>query len=124
NVPYVRNLALLVLLSTFGAGLLDYVFKVKAAGLYTQGPDLVRFFALFYTGTGVATLLIQSLFSRIAVERFGVARTVGSLPLSLAVCSVGSLLFSAISMAFASRGGEAVIRTSLFKSGYEMLYAA
>jgi hypothetical protein len=27
-------------------------------------------------------------------------------------------------MAFASRGGEAVIRTSLFKSGYEMLYAA
>jgi len=124
TVPYVRNLALLILASTLGAGLLDYVFKVKAAAVYADGPELVRFFAFFYTASGIATFLVQSMLSRVAVEKLGIAGTVGSLPLTLAFGSIGGLVFPGLPMALTARGGEAVLRTSFFKSAYELLYTA
>jgi AAA family ATP:ADP antiporter len=124
TVPYVRNLALLILLSTVGAGLLDYVFKLRVSAAYQESHELVRFFSLFYAGTGVVTFLVQLVLSRVAVERLGIAGTVSSLPLTLAFGSIGGLLSGGVPIAFAMRGGEAVARSSLFKSGYEMLYAA
>src|SRR5262245_4078099 len=124
KAPYVRNLALLILMSTLGAGLLDYVFKARTAAVYTQGEELVRFFALFYTATGVVTFLVQSLLSRIAIERLGIAGTVSSLPLTLSFGSIGSLFLPGLSTVFGARAGESVFRSSLFKSGYETLYSA
>ena len=124
SAPYVRNLALLVLSSTMGAGLLDYVFKARVAAAYPGGDGLVRFFALFYTVMGVGTFLVQLVLSRVAVEKLGIAGTVSSLPLSLAFGSLGSLILPGLPAAAMMRGGEAIIRSSLFKSGYEMLYAA
>jgi AAA family ATP:ADP antiporter len=123
-VPYVRNLAMLVLLSTIGAGLLDYVFKVRVTAVHPDAGELVRFFALFYTAAGVATFLVQLVLSRVAVEKLGIAGTVASLPLTLAFGSIGGLLLPGVSMASAVRAGESVFRSSLFKSGYEVLYAA
>ena len=124
TVPYVRNLALLILSSTMGAGLLDYVFKARVSAAYPNDHELVSFFALFYTTIGVATVFVQLILSRVAVERFGIAGTVSSLPLSVALGSIGALILPGIPVAFAMRGGEAMVRSSLFKSGYEMLYAA
>jgi len=107
-----------------GAGLLDYVFKARVATAYPDSKDLVSFFALFYTVIGVGTFLVQLILSRIAVEKLGIAGTVSSLPLSLAIGSLGGLILPGLSAAAMARGGEAIIRSSLFKSGYEMLYAA
>lgn len=124
KVPYVRNLALLILFSTMGTALLDYAFKVRVSAGYETGDQLVRLFALFYAAVGVATFLVQLILSRVAVEKLGVARTVGSLPLALLLGGVGGLLVPGVGMAFAMRGSEAMVRSSFFKSGYEMLYAA
>src|SRR5262249_50003792 len=124
TVPYVRHLALLILLSTIGAGLLDYVFKVRVSAAHPDSDELVRFFALFYAATGIATFLVQLMLSRVAIDKLGIAGTVSGLPVTLAVGSIGGLVLPGLSIAFAARAGEAVFRSSLFKSGYEMLYAA
>jgi ATP:ADP antiporter, AAA family len=124
SAPYVRNLALLILSSTMGAGLLDYVFKARVATAYPNGDELVSFFALFYTAIGFGTFLVQLILSRVAVEKLGIAGTVSSLPLSLAFGSLGGLILPGLPVAAVMRGGEAMVRSSLFKSGYEMLYAA
>jgi ATP:ADP antiporter, AAA family len=124
TVPYVRHLALLILFSTLGAGLLDYVFKTRAVQAFHDGSDLVRFFALFYTVTGIGTFLLQLIFSRVTLDKVGITGAVATLPLSLTIGSVASLFFPGLSLASLARGGEATVRSSLFKSGYEMLYAA
>ena len=124
TVPYVRNVALVILTSTMGAGLLDYVFKARVSAAYLDGEELVEFFALFYTAIGVATFLVQLILSRVAVEKLGIAGTVSSLPASLAIGSIGALVLPGVPAASAMRGSEAMVRSSLFKSGYEMLYAA
>ena len=124
SAPYVRNLALLILSSTMGAGLLDYVFKVRVAAAYPDSKELVSFFALFYTVIGVGTFLVQLILSRVAVEKLGIAGTVSSLPLSLAFGSLVGLILPGLSAVAVTRGGEAMVRSSLFKSGYEILYAA
>jgi hypothetical protein len=121
---YVRNLGLMILLTTIGAELLDYVFKARAVAMYDRSGELVRFFALFYTAIGLLTFIVQITSSRISLEKLGLAGTVSSLPFTVALGSFGGFFVPGLfSMAFA-RGSEAVLRSSLFRSGYELLYAA
>jgi hypothetical protein len=122
--PYLRHLALLIVLTTVGAGLLDYVFKASAAATHQGGAQLVRFFAIFYAVTGVATFLVQIALSRFSIDRLGLAGTIGSLPFALAVGSLGGIIIPGFASASLARGGEAVLRSSLFRSGYELFFAA
>ena len=73
---YLRSLAVMVLLGTLSAALIDYVFKAQAAATYQQGEELMRFFAVFYTATGLVTFLFQTGLGRISLERMGLAKTV------------------------------------------------
>ena len=122
TVPYLRNIALLVALTACSATLVDYVFKSRAYSTYGQGEDLMRFFAVFYTAVGVATLVVQSLLSRRLLEKFGLSRTVGVLPMVTGVGSVAMLAVSGLGMAGIARGGESAARSSVFRSAYELLY--
>jgi ATP:ADP antiporter, AAA family len=122
--PYIRDLGLLIVLSTVGAALLDYVFKVRAAAAHHGDADLVRFFAIFYTAVGVITFLVQIVLSRPALEKFGLAGAIGSLPFAAAVGAVGGIILPGLSSATVARSGEAVLRSSMFRSGYELFFAA
>ena len=119
---YLRNLALLVLGSSVSASLLDYVFKAQSAGAMSQGLGLMRLFAAFYAVVSLLTFTIQALFTRMALGRAGVAPSIGALPGAVVVGgAVAALVPGPWSVAFA-RGLEAVLRGSLFRSGYELLY--
>jgi AAA family ATP:ADP antiporter len=122
--PYLRNLALLLVMTTISAGLLDYVFKARAVAAHQNGTDLVRFFAIFYTSIGVVTFLVQIGISRFALEKLGLPRTVGSLPFATAFAGVAGLAFPGLASATLGRGGESILRSSLFRSGYELFFAA
>src|SRR5262249_34933459 len=122
--PYLRHLALLVVFATVGAGLLDYVFKARAVALHHGGAELVRFFAVFYTAIGVLTFVVQIALSRFSLERFGLAATIGSLPFAVAIGSVAGIVVPGLASAGVVRGSEAVLRSSLFRSGYELFFAA
>src|SRR5438309_2055487 len=73
--PFLLNLAVLVLLGTVSAALLDYLFKSGAAAAYGKGPQLTRYFALFYTASQVLTFAAQTFLTPIALRRLGLGRT-------------------------------------------------
>src|SRR5262249_5952856 len=115
GVPYLKHLAVLVMLSTIAETLLDYVFKAQALGTFSQGPQLMRFFAFYYTGISLITFLTQAAFSRHFLQQFGLTTTISSLPLMVAGGGLGSLVWRGLlSMGFV-RGAQAVLRSSLFR---------
>ncbi|MCZ6489457.1 MAG: hypothetical protein O7A06_02870, partial [Acidobacteria bacterium] len=122
QAPYLRNLAVLVLLATVSGAGIDYVFKAQAAAKFEGGESLIRFFAVFYSAASLLTFFIQTSLSRRALEKLGLAKTVGTLPLIVAAGGVGALLAPGLLSAGIARGAESVVRSSLFRSGYEILY--
>jgi AAA family ATP:ADP antiporter len=122
GVPYIRNLAALVLLGTMSAALVDYVFKVQAVNALGRGENLLRFFAIYYAATSVLTFVIQTTASQPLLGRFGLAFAT-SLPASAVLAgSVISLLSPGFKTITAVRGAESVFRGSLYRFGYELFY--
>jgi hypothetical protein len=122
RVGYLRNLALIVLLGNMAATLVDFLFKARATQTFTHGTDLVHFFAIFYTVVAIATLAVQAGMTRKLLERIGIANTMAVRP---AVMTVGGLLTLPVMglVGFGVlRGAEAVLQSSLFRSGYELLF--
>ena len=120
--PYLRTLVAVVLLATLAEGLIDYVFKAQARAAYGRGPELLRLFALFYTGVSLLSVVVQTGLSRPALERFGLARTVGMLPWMTAIGGAGAIAVPGLASAMFARGAGAVVRNSLYRSGYELLF--
>ncbi len=122
EAPYLRNLAVLVLLATVSGTGIDYVFKAQAAATFGGGESLMRFFAVFYSAASLLTFFIQTSLSRRALEKLGLAKTVGTLPFIVAAGGVGAMIAPGLVSAGIARGAESVVRSSLFRSGYEILY--
>ena len=120
--PYLRGISLLILLGGLSKVLLDYVFKAQATAVFLEPEELLRFFAAFYTLIGLITFMLQTALSRYSLERLGLANTVATLPSAVVVGALGSLFFPGLGSAAAARAGEGVLRSSLFRSGYELLY--
>lgn len=120
--PYLRMLAAALILGTVSEGLLDYVFKASAKQAFGHGDALLRFFALFYTAINVLAGGVGAVLGRRALERLGLARTVGVLPWSVALGSAGAIAFPGLWAVVLARGAEATARNSLYRGGYELLF--
>jgi len=120
--PYLRNIALLVGLSTFSAATLDYLFKAAAQAHFQGGDDLLRFFAIFYAAMGLAGFLIQATLSRAALEKLGLARTISLVPGFAATFALLALIFPALWSVVLVRSSDGVLRSSLYRAAYELLY--
>ena len=120
--PYLRSLAVLVLLGTLSAALIDYVFKAHAVATFQQGEELLRFFAIFYMVIGLLTFALQTALGRVSLEKLGLAKTVATLPGAVVVGALGVFFAPGLASASVARAGEAVLRSSLFRSGYELFY--
>ena len=116
------NLAVLVLLGTMSAALLDYLFKSSAAAAFGKGPALTRYFALFYTANQVLSFAVQTFLTPVALRRLGLGRTVGWHPAAVAFGAGASLLGPQAIMAPLARGLELVLRGSFLRSGYELFF--
>lgn len=122
ETPYLQQLALLVGLAAFAGAVYDYVFKSQAAAYYGGGAELVSFFALFYLVLSLVTFVVQNTLARPSLAVLGLALTVATLPGSIVILGVGALLVPGLFTAVALRGGTAVVESSLYRSGYELLY--
>lgn len=119
---HLRNLALMLFVVNVMATLLDYAFKERAAATVGDGDALLRFFALFYTVVGVLTFGVQSALSRVSLERLGLAGTVSTMPGAVLLFGAGAFVAPGLAAATLTRGSETVLRSSLFRSGYELFY--
>ncbi len=122
QAPYLRNLAVLVLLGTIGAALADYVFKAEAVDTFGRGDSLLRFFALYYAGVSLLSFLVQTTSSALALERLGLGLTASTPSIALAIGGLAGLVFRGLPGALLARTGESVFRGSLFRTGYEIFY--
>ena len=122
-MPYVKQLAVLVLLGTIAETLLDYVLKTQASAAFSQSQGLMRFFALFYTGISLVTFLVQAAFSRYSLQQFGLTGTMSTMPFMVALGGLASLIWPGLLSIGFVRGAQSILRSSLFRSGYELLYA-
>jgi len=122
QTPYLRHLALLVLLGTASAALIDYVFKAQAVAMLGTGEGLLRFFAIYYAATSLVTVVVQTSMNRVVLERLGLAFTSATPSISLLAGGIGALLEPGLASAMVARGAESVFRSSLFRSGYEVFY--
>jgi AAA family ATP:ADP antiporter len=122
RVPYIRGLITLVLLVTIVEGLIDLTLKSQASVVIGPGGDLLRFFAVFYTGLSLLTVLFQAALSRLALEKLGPARAAAILPAGTAVAAAGAALAPTLILAAIARGVEYVLSNSVYRGGYEVLF--
>lgn len=122
RAPFLISLAMLGLLGTTSAALLDYLFKSGAAQNFAKGPELTRYFAIFYTGAQVLTFLVQTIVTPIALDRLGLGRTVMTLAMAIVGGAGAALAVPAFGMAASVRTLELILRGSFFRSGYELFF--
>ena len=122
ETPYLRDLALLVLAGAIVNALLDWLLSAHATREYGKGAALLGFFALFNMIVGVLSFLAQTMLSRRLLEWRGLAGTVKTQPITVAVAAVLALLTPHLWSVVLLRGGEAVTRNSLYRSAYELFY--
>ncbi len=119
--PYLKTIGALVLLTAVGEGLLDLSFKAWAAN-DIQGENLLRLFAVFYTATALITVLVQTLATKKLLQRLGLAVSAAGLPSVLALGAGGVMLFPGLITIMIARGSESIVRNSLYRSAYELLF--
>ncbi|HET7746577.1 MAG TPA: hypothetical protein VFM29_04695, partial [Vicinamibacteria bacterium] len=122
RLPYFRNLALLVTAAAFLDTLVDYAFNAAAARAIPRGQALAVFFAGFHAVTGALTLAVGALLTRPALARLGIGPTLAVQPAVVAVAGALSAWAFSLPAAVLLRGAHAVLRNSLFRSAYELLY--
>jgi hypothetical protein len=101
---------------------LDYVFKARASAATNSGEELLRLFAAFYTGTALLGIFIQVTALRRILTRRGVAQSVSILPAGVSVGAVGAFLVPGLLPVMMARGAELVLRNSVFRAAYELLF--
>jgi ATP:ADP antiporter, AAA family len=122
NSSYLLSLALLVALTSSAEGVLDYVFKARAAAAAPSGEQLLRFFAAFYTATALIGILIQVTVLRSLLGRLGIARSASLLPTGVTLGAAGAFFVPGLVPILVARGIEVVLRSSVFRAGYELLF--
>ena len=122
TAPYLRRLGLLVFVVTLGAGLLDYVFKVRTVAAVASGGSLLRFFAVYHTAVSLGTFLVQGVASRIRMQRLGLSGRVAAHPLAVLFGSLVTLAVPGVGAAAVARAVQTALYNSLFRSGYEVLF--
>jgi AAA family ATP:ADP antiporter len=122
RTPYLRHLAALVVVLAVTDSWLDYVFKAEAGSKYGSGQALLGFFALFYTATAILTFAVQVLLNRYALRELGLGGAVAALPGAVLIAGVASVAAPGLGSAGLLRGLSAVVESSLYRSGYELLY--
>jgi len=120
--PLLRNLATVIALAAMLSALVDYLLKAEAVAHFGKGPPLVRFFGLFYSGTALSAVLIQALLGRVALARLGLGGSVASHSAIVAVASMLGFVLPLPWRGLLPRGLDVVVRSSAFRTGYELLY--
>ena len=119
--PYVRSLAVLMLVSTVALTLGDYVFKSAVARSVPQ-EQLGAFFGGFYAVLNLLALAAQVLLGAWLFRTAGVHRALWILPALVFVGAAGVALGGGLAAALLLKGADGSLRNSVHRTGTELLY--
>ncbi len=120
--PYLRSIATLMALVAVTAALLDYAIKAQATQSLTGSDQLARFFAIFYSVTGIVTFALQTGFGTRVLQRFGLTGALFALPGAVIMGGVFATAVTHLWTVMVLRGAESAVANSFFRSGFELLY--
>lgn len=123
ELPHVQNLALIVLGCSISAALLDFAFKATAASVARNELHFMRIFLAQNVAVAIGMFAMQMSFARVARGSTGPMRAIGLLPATIVLGGVAAF-FPTPGVVSVLRGIEAVLHGSVFRSGYEVLYAS
>lgn len=122
TAPFLRNLAILVMVGAILSSVLDYILGVQAVEDIGRGPELLAFFSLFGLVVSVLSFGVQAVLGRVAVEKVALAAHIAVLPGVVILGGAVGLAVPGLASAAILRGAEMVQRNTLFRSAYELLY--
>jgi hypothetical protein len=122
DAPYLRHVAVLVLLGTIAATFVDQAFKTHVKAEFGKGPALGSFFSLYYATLSLVTFGVQTGASRYVLEKLGLSVATGAPALTFLIGGAATLLVPGLRSLVLTRAGEAVLRASIYRAGYELFY--
>ena len=111
-------IALAVITTTF----VDYQFKTVAAQAFPDEGALTTFIGRFYGRVSLIAFLFQIFLAPRLIRVLGVGGALSFLPLTLALGSVGMLLYGGLWAGTALRGIDQSLKHSIDKTGRELLF--
>jgi len=120
--PYLRAIAIVILVSSFVTTLTGWQFYAVAQQFLMKKDALAAFFGNFNFYAGILSLLFQLLLTTRFLRRFGLGPSLLALPTTVFLGSTGLLAFGTLGSAVALKGCDQVLRYSLDKSTTELLY--
>jgi AAA family ATP:ADP antiporter len=120
--PFLRRIALLVVVSTLAGILLDYFFKWTVARAVPHA-QIAHFVARYYAWLNGLSMVAQILVTGALVRRVGVATTMVVIPLLLVMGGVGALAGTgALMVVLAVKALDGTLRNSVHRVTMELVY--
>lgn len=119
---YLQAIAALIFVSVVVSTLIDYQFKAAAKETYASANALAVFFGSYYGWLSGVTLLAQAWLTRRLFMGLGLTPSLLLLPVALFLGSIATLVWPGLLAATATRLAETSLRTSVNRTGVEILY--
>jgi len=119
--PYVRTLALLMLLVFVALTIGDYQFKRIARATY-QEDALARFFSLFYAGAGTVAFIFQLVATPRILSRLGVAAGMTVMPTVFGTASAVLLFLPRLGVATVMKFADNGFQYGIHETTLQALY--
>ena len=120
--PYLRSIAIMVVIAAISSRLIEYQFKMTAAETYPDIDSLAAFFGTYYMIVNGATLIIQFFITRLFLSRFGIIGGLLVLPISLILGSMAFFAAAGIVTVFIARFADQVFKFSIQNASREILW--
>ncbi|MCZ6634860.1 MAG: MFS transporter [bacterium] len=122
EVRHLKLIAVICGVSMIVQTIVDYQFNEVVAQAFDSVEAKTAFFAQFFAGMNVLSLVLQLVVTRFVLTRFGVGLALSLLPVGLLFGSLGILISPTLMVVAAARLGEGGIRYSIQEATREILY--
>ena len=119
---YLQTITALSFVSVIVSTLIDYQFKAAAKEAYPSADALAGFFGSYYAWLSIVTMFAQVWLTGRLLMGLGLTASLLLLPLTVLAGSIGLLVWPGLFAATTNRFAEASLRTSVNRSGMEILY--
>jgi AAA family ATP:ADP antiporter len=120
--PYLKAIALLILISAATTTIAGWQFKAIAKAAVPGTDDLAMFFGTFNMIAGLMSLVLQLLLTGRVLRTVGVGPALFIVPTAMLMGSTGVLLIGSLVAAAALKASDQVLRYSIDKATVELLY--
>lgn len=120
--PYVRSIAIVILLGFVAVNIGDFQFKAAARITHPSRDDLALFMARYYATMGFVGLVLQLFVTRPLLRRFGVAGGLLSLPIGYAAANLVLVAFPSVFATTLVKISDNAVQFSIFEATVQLLY--